>query len=609
MENPVPVIQIMSESLSNRIAAGEVVQRPASVVKELIENSLDAKATDIVIQIEEGGRELIRVVDNGVGMDRDDLLLAFEQHATSKLFDIADLAAIKTLGFRGEALASIASVSRIDARTCNNDMGEGFRLLINGGKVDRLEGAAMKQGTSITVRNLFFNTPARKKFLKSANAEYRHIVEIVRRFALARPNIRFHLTANDKDVYILPPEDLSSRLNRIFSKRLTENCITVHEEEPPLILKGFMGTRELVRRKSGEQYLYVNGRLVTDRMMNSAVYAAYGGHLDKGEFPFFVLYLSLPPAEVDVNVHPAKTEVKFRNEWQIYQFIRQSCELAIREWTGDSSGISPSGGLNEQVFFSGKRPLPAAAPPRLEGEQLSFSGKDEKNKTLRRMEKSSFSANEFSLDDRIRRFEKSITEGTTDDAHLLLNERNFWQAHGKYIFTQISSGVVVIDQRAAHTRILYDRAIKALQQTSSSTSQQLLFPVTLELSPDDFSILLEMVPSLEKLGFSMREFGRFSILIEAVPADLQWLEEGKVVLQILDDYKNSRRLHNPVSEKIAMAYAQRAAVRRGEELTPTEMQRLTDELFQTENPYLSPTGKPVIIRLTLNELDRRFERN
>jgi DNA mismatch repair protein MutL len=410
-------------------------------------------------------------------------------------------------------------------------------------------------------------------------------VEIVRRFALARPDIRFHLSANDKDVYILPPEDLSSRLNRIFSKRLTENCMTVHEKEPPLSLKGFMGTRELVRRKSGEQYLYVNGRLVTDRMMNSAVYAAYGGHLDKGEFPFFVLYLSLPPEEVDVNVHPAKTEVKFRNEWQIYQFIRQSCELALREWTGDLSGINQS------------------------GEQLSFSGKNEKDKTFQGTEKSSFSANEFSLDDRIRRFEKSITEGTPDDVHPLLNERNFWQAHGKYIFTQISSGVVVIDQRAAHTRILYDRAIKALQQASSSASQQLLFPVTLELSPDDFSILLEMVPSLEKLGFSMREFARYSILIEAVPADLQWLEEGKVVLQILDDYKNSRRLHNPVSEKIALAYAERAAIRRGEELTPAEMQRLTDELFQTNNPYLSPSGKPVIIRLTLNELDRRFERN
>jgi len=464
MESPVPVIQIMSELLSNRIAAGEVVQRPASVVKELIENSLDANATDIVIQIEDGGRELIRVVDNGSGMDRDDLLLAFEQHATSKLFDMEDLTAIKTLGFRGEALASIASVSRIDARTCNNDMGEGFRLLINGGKVDRLEGAAMKRGTSIAVRNLFFNTPARKKFLKSANAEYRHIVEIVRRFALARPNIRFHLSANEKDVYILPPEDLSSRLNRIFSKRLTENCITVHEEEPPLTLKGFMGTRELVRRKSGEQYLYVNGRLVTDRMMNSAVYAAYGGHLDKGEFPFFVLYLSLPPTEVDVNVHPAKTEVKFRSEWQIYQFIRRSCEVAMKEWTGDSSGISQSGELNEQDFFSGKRSVPAAAPPRLEGEQLSFSGKDERDTLIKGMNKSSFSANEFSLDERIRRFEKSITEAAPDDTHPLLTERNFWQAHGKYIFTQISSGVVVIDQRAAHTRILYDRAIKALKQ-------------------------------------------------------------------------------------------------------------------------------------------------
>lgn len=604
-----PVIQIMSESLSNRIAAGEVVQRPSSVVKELIENSLDAGATEIVIQSEDGGRELIRVSDNGTGMDRDDLLLAFEQHATSKLFDIEDLTAIKTLGFRGEALASIASVSRVDARTCNNEkMSEGFRLILNGGTVDRLEGVAMKQGTSITIRNLFFNTPARKKFLKSANSEYRHIVEVVRRFALARPGIRFHLTADDRDVYVLPPEDLSSRLRRIFSKRIMENCIEVHEKEPPLSLKGYMGTRELVRRKSGEQYLYVNGRLVTDRMMNSAVYSAYGSHLDKGEFPFFVLFLTLLPEDVDVNVHPAKTEVKFRSEWQIYQFIRRSCEQAIRDWSGDDIEAQRPSPMDFKNFSAGGRPMPQSAPPRLEGEQLTFRNEGEKD-SPDISTGASLSEEKLSLDERLRRFEKSLTGEMPDEPHPLMTERNFWQAHGRYMFTQISSGVVIIDQRAAHTRILYDRAIKSLQKASASASQQLLFPVSLELSPDDFSILLEIVPSLEKLGFSMREFGKYTILIEAVPADLQWLEEGKVVLQILDDYKASQRLHNPVSEKIALAYAERAAIRRGEEMTPAEMQRMTDELFQTDNPYLSPTGKPVIIRLTLNELDRRFERN
>lgn len=598
-----PQIQIMSDSLSNRIAAGEVVQRPASVVKELIENCLDSDADEIIIQIEDGGRELIRVTDNGSGMERDDLLLAFEQHATSKLFDIEDLTSIKTLGFRGEALASIASVSRIDARTCNNDRSEGFRLLMNGGKVDRLEGVAMRQGTSVTVRNLFFNTPARKKFLKSANSEYRYIVETVRRFALGRPHIRFHLSADGRDVFILPPSELKDRLRQVFSPRYSENLITVHEEEPPFILKGYLGLRELVRRKGGEQYLFINGRLVSDRMMNSAVYSAFGTDLDKGEFPFFLLFLTVPAEDVDVNVHPAKTEVKFRNEWQVYQFIRRCTELALKDFTVKA----PVSNMDFQSFVAGGI-NPGSVPPRLDGEQITLAVKTSGEKNPAPEKPLSSSSEVFSLDERIRRFEESVT-GTSDiSASPLMTEKNFWQAHGKYIFTQISSGVVVIDQRAAHTRILYDRSLKALRQASSAASQQLLFPVTLEMSPDDFSILLEIVSSLEKLGFSMREFGKNSILVEAVPADLQWLDEGRVVLQILDEYKASRRLHNPVSEKIALAYAERAAIHRGESMTPAEMQRLTDELFQTENPYLSPKGKPVIIRLTLNELDRRFEK-
>lgn len=597
----------MPEFLCNRIAAGEVVQRPASVVKELIENSLDAGATEIIIQINDGGRELIRVIDNGTGMDQDDLLLAFEQHATSKLFHVDDLAEVKTLGFRGEALASIASVSRIEAKTCNNSRAEGFRLFMNGGKVDCLEGVAMKQGTSITVRNLFFNTPARKKFLKSTNAEYRHCVEIVRRFAISRPSVRFHFTADEREVYRLPPEDLSSRLRRIFSPRVMENCIAIHQEEPPLTLVGFMGARDLVRRKSGEQYFYVNGRLVTDRLMNSAVYSAYGASLDKGEFPFFVLFLTLPLKEVDVNVHPAKTEVKFKNEWIIYQFIRQSCEQALKHWLveTDRKETSLTSNFQEAEFQSLKTP----ALPRLEGEQLTFSDTS-KNSEPQAGSKTSFEQpSMLSLDDRIRRFEKSISDEMfySDEPHSITIERNFWQAHGKYIFTQISSGIVIIDQRAAHTRILYDRALKSLQQISASASQQLLFPISLELSPDDYSLLLEIIPSLEKLGFSMREFGKYTILLEAIPADLHWLEEGKVVMQILDDYKASRRLHNPISEKVANSYAERAAIRRGEIMTPAEMQRLTDELFQTDNPYMSPSGKPIIIQLTLNELKRRFE--
>ena len=311
-------IRILPEQLANKIAAGEVVQRPASAVKELMENAIDAGATDILISIENGGKDVIRVVDNGDGMSEDDLLLAFEQHATSKIAQIDDLENIRTLGFRGEALPSIASVSMTEAQTCLKDSMEGRRLIINGGEIQSVEPVPMKPGTHITVRRLFYNTPARRKFLKSPKTEYRHIIDTVRRFALGYPNLRFQLFSNDSEIFILEPSDLKKRIVDVFSPHYEQKLIAVEGNDGFMNVNGYVGGLDLVRKKSGEQYLFVNNRLVNDRLMNSAVYSAFSPMVEKGEYPFFVLKLFLPPQDIDVNVHPQKTEIKYRNAYFIY---------------------------------------------------------------------------------------------------------------------------------------------------------------------------------------------------------------------------------------------------------------------------------------------------
>ncbi|MEA3391795.1 MAG: DNA mismatch repair endonuclease MutL [Candidatus Marinimicrobia bacterium] len=591
-------IRILSEQLANKIAAGEVVQRPASVVKELMENAIDAGATDILISIENGGKDVIRVVDNGEGMSEDDLLLAFEQHATSKIVQLDDLENIRTLGFRGEALPSIASVSMTDAQTCQKGSTEGRRLLINGGEIQSIEPVPMKQGTHITVRRLFYNIPARRKFLKSPNTEYRHIIDIVRRFALGYPNLRFQLFSNDNEIFILGPSDLKKRIVDVFSPHYEQKLIAVEGNDGFMSLNGFVGGLDLVRKKSGEQYLFVNNRLVNDRLMNSAVYAAFTPMIEKGEYPFFVLKLFLPPQDIDVNVHPQKTEIKYRNEWQGYHFIRNSVANILK----DTLRIVPS----------------MERPP----VTLSFGQQATHYKNIfseqQRMPLDSMPANrppeppvlpdDHPLTRRIEQFNNNLQQ-----THGHLSNGNgkvvsLWQAHNKYIFAQIASAIIVIDQHAAHERILFEKALKTFTVSSAQASQQLLFPVSLELSPDDFSLLGDVANEFESLGFALRAFGKNTMLIEAVPADLRNIDEGRVVLEILDNYRERKESRHNKTYNMAASYACKAAIKTGDSLEPIEMQNLVDQLFQCESPYACPHGRPTIVNLTIDELDRRFKR-
>lgn len=590
-------IRILSEQLANKIAAGEVVQRPASVVKELIENAIDAGASEILVSIVNGGKDEIRVVDNGSGMGEDDLLLSFEQHATSKIANLDDLENIRSLGFRGEALPSIASVGMVDARTCLQGETEGRRLIINGGEIQGVEPVSMQPGTHITVRRLFYNTPARRKFLKSPNTEYRHIVDTVRRFALCYPELRFRLYSNDAEIFILEPAELKQRITDVFSPHYEQKLIELEAADGSHQILGYIGGLDLVRNKGGEQYLFVNDRLVNDRLMNSAVYSAFSPMVEKGEYPFFVLKLRLSPRDIDVNVHPQKTEIKFRNEWQVYNFIRNSVSGSLR----DNVKVIPGMGeqpespiFNPPVYrpqhYEGSRQqitldMPPAAkppvPPKL----------PEEHPLTRRIE-------QFNQNSRI--FERS-SESSNRGISL-------WQAHNKYIFAQIASAVIIIDQHAAHERILFEKALKTFSGASAQASQQLLFPVSLELSPDDFSLLADVLNEFGKLGFSLRAFGKNTMLIEAVPADLRSIDEGRVVLEILDYYRERRETRPNKQYNMAASYACKAAIKTGDPLEPAEMQNLVDQLFQTNTPYACPHGRPTIINLTLDELDKRFKR-
>lgn len=590
-------IRILTEQLANKIAAGEVVQRPASVVKELMENAIDAGATDILISIENGGKDVIRVVDNGDGMSEDDLLLSFEQHATSKIAQIDDLENIRTLGFRGEALPSIASVSMTEAQTCQKGSTEGRRLIINGGEVQSIEPVPMKPGTHVTVRRLFYNTPARRKFLKSPNSEYRHIVDTVRRFALGYPNLRFQLFSNDNEVFILDPSDLKKRIVDVFSPHYDQKLIAVEGNDGFMSLNGFVGGLDLVRKKSGEQYLFVNNRLVNDRLMNSAVYAAFTPMIEKGEYPFFVLKLFLPPQDIDVNVHPQKTEIKYQNEWQVYHFIRNSITAILK----DTLRIIPSMDQPPVTLSFGQQAY------RLQNSISEQQRMSLDNMPASRPPEPPSLPDDHPLTRRIEQFNNNL-QNTQPRSNGNEKVVSLWQAHNKYIFAQIASAIIIIDQHAAHERILFEKALKTFTASSAQASQQLLFPVSLELSPDDYSLLGDVVNEFEDLGFSLRSFGKNTMLIEAVPADLRNIDEGRVVLEILDNYRENKESRHNKTYNMAASYACKAAIKTGDPLQPVEMQNLVDQLFQCESPYACPHGRPTIVNLTIDELDRRFKR-
>ena len=584
-------IHRMTSALADQIAAGEVVERPASVVKELIENAIDAGATRISVLVEQGGQRLIQVTDNGRGMDAADLGLAFERHATSKVRSAADLAAIATLGFRGEALPSIASVAKVVARSSTGPE-EGHEITVEGGQAGSVKPAPPVGGTAIKVRNLFYNTPARRKFLKAPRTENQHIIEVVRRFALCCPDIAFDLTHGDKEVFRLPVSDLAGRIGAVFARHYKQSVRPVALSKEPFTVEGYVGNLSLVRGRPKEQYIFLNGRSVQDRLLNSAVYGAYQSLVSRGEYPFFVLRISMPLEAVDVNVHPAKSEVRFRDEWRVYHVVK----LAVTEAIKDIPGMIPD---FERPF--GPAPYPAAGGPGLASALPPDSG------TLFEQAPKPAGGDESGESGKLAGESRT---GSHEQRPLLpevpYNPELIWQVHNKYIFSQVASGVVMIDQHVAHERVLYEDALKAFNG-SSRPSQSVLFPQVLELAADEYSRLIDMIPYLERLGFRLREFGHQTVIIEGLPIDVAWGREQEIITDVLDR-TDGRMEGAEVFEKMAASYSCKAAVKAGDPLTLEEMRNVVDRLFATENPYYCPHGRPTVVHLSSAELDRRFER-
>lgn len=582
-------IKILSEDLTNKIAAGEVVDRPASIVKELVENSIDAGADEISVVLKHGGKSLIQVVDNGSGMTRDDAVLAVQRHTTSKIGTYDDLHNIQTLGFRGEALASIASVSRMELKTMTAKEMSGTLLKIEGGVIDDVTDAGGTRGTSVSVKNLFYNTPARRKFLKTDETEYRHILGVLQRFMLGYFQINFQIYHNDQQVYLLKPTEPKQRIIDVLGNRYQDSLVEVEDKGTLMTIWGFIGNQDSAKKSRGDQFLFLNGRYIINRALNHAIVSSYGTIIPRGEFPMYALFMEIEPRRVDVNVHPTKMEVKFADERLVYSLLRAAVKRAL-----SSGEIIPS-------LSPAYRPAP---------QPISKPNADRfSQQTVIPLYETTPSP------ERTPPFQQQPQEQVEREPVVIqmprrepkFERQNVWQLHNQYIVSQIKSGLIVIDQHVAHERILYERALKMFEDNNPG-SQQLLFPQVIELSPEEMTYLMEMLPFLEKIGFVIKGFGGNTVVLEGVPSGLKISQPETIISEILDEFKNNKSSSLDIRDNVAKSYSCKMAIKKGNPLSKQEMNLLIDQLFATQSPYFCPHGRPVIVNISLEELDKRFGR-
>jgi len=585
-------IKILPSQIANKIAAGEVVDRPAAVVKELIENSIDAQATQISVVLEQSGKNLIQVIDNGLGIPEEEVRLAFERHATSKIETAGDLDRIMTLGFRGEALPSIASVSRVEMKSCTSGQELGILLSLDGGQMSRQEKIAIKPGTVITVKNLFFNTPARRNFLRSDMTELNHIIKVLKRFILSYPEIGFHVTHNDKELYDLPAVPLDERIVQVLGKELYEGMVFVRENLDQIELEGYICRPDQARGNNDNQFIFLNKRAIQNRSLNHAVMLGYSNLIERAQYPQFILFLQIPPQLIDINVHPTKMEVRFSNERAIYQLFLSVVRNSIQ-----SEKIVPQFSLGEVEK---------------NWTEMKNHYKNFRSSAIERPVETPVDQNQLSIGYSQPDQDKALIFGKSEQLPPVSNESSeqprLWQVHQRYICSQVKSGLVIIDQHVAHERVLYEKFLGYLNQKKRVPSQKLLFPQTLELALEDYLIYSEIKNWLDEIGFSITDLSGRTVLIESIPADVKVGYEGKILLEIIDYYRENQSSQYSAHEKIAAAFSCKSAIKSGEKLTQTEMTSLIDQLFATKEPYFCPHGRPVIVTLSLDEIDKKFKR-
>lgn len=677
------IIQLLPDSIANQIAAGEVVQRPASVVKELLENSVDAKAKSVQVIIREAGRNLIQIVDDGMGMTEIDARMSFERHATSKIRSSDDLFRIRTMGFRGEALASIAAVAQIEMRTRRADDELGTLIRIEGSDIKAQEAVSCLPGTNLLIKNLFFNVPARRNFLKSNSVEMRHIIDEFQRVALANPEVTFSLFHNDQEIYNLPAGKLSRRIIDMFGKSYREQLNQCEEKTPYVTVRGYIGKPESAKKARNEQFFFVNNRFIKHNYLHHAVIGAYEGTLPEGSHPFYVLFIDIDPSHIDINIHPTKTEIKFDDERSVYAIMMAAVRKAVGVYNltpsldfeldvNFLSGVRPSAAKTAVVEAKSNNPATArpitpswgqsepAAPARPVSERSSL-----RSTALDKAAGSSFdipkksdprpSVNNWqTLTDETVRVETPIQSANNDQGNndwlgpatehtavaddlpaevttsspitlgsrvnqlqvglepsepnvpVLIEDDTIVQVQNRYLLAPIKSGMMLIDQRRAYERILYDQFHAALTKRNGA-SQQLLFPKTITLMPVDFQLALELRDELANLGFEFDELGANTFVIRGVPTLTMGENEEELFANLLAQLRaDTGRLKLDKIESMARSLARRSAIRHVTRLSPTERRALVDQLFASANPSYTPSGEPVTSVLTLDKIAGLF---
>jgi DNA mismatch repair protein MutL len=598
------VIKLLPDSVANQIAAGEVIQRPASVVKELLENSVDAGGNWIRVIIKDSGKTLIQIIDDGAGMSETDARLSFERHATSKITTAQDLFAIKTKGFRGEALASIAAVAMVELKTRKEESDTGIKVAISGSKVESQEPCSCPPGSSFSVKNLFFNIPARRKFLKSDNTELRHIVTEFQKIVLAHPEITFSLHHNDSEIYNLAPGNLRQRIVGVFGKQINQDLISVETDTTLIKINGFIGKPENARRTYGEQFFFVNSRFMKHPYFHKAVVEAYQNILPAEAIPSYFIYMEADPASIDINIHPTKTEIKFEDERSIWQMLMASVKEALGRFN-----IAPSLDFDNEVLIdipvrSSSTYIPDPPSIKINAEFNPFDSDErqrERSGFVERFEKENVSNWEKLYSSLVSNNESTERFDRIDDTH-----RKFFQVKNKYIICPVKSGLMLIDQKRAHERILYEKFLKCLSDEQAVTQAD-MFPVIMELNPADYVILTEIEESLEKLGVRIKHEGKNSISIIGRPSDTISSDPVEMMEILLEDYKSTDTDPSKgAKEKISAAMASASAIPYGKPLGQSEMEDLFDTLFACLSPNYSPGGKPVISIITTEEIDKRF---
>ena len=608
------IIQLLPDHVANQIAAGEVVQRPASVVKELLENAVDARATDIKLILKDAGKALVQVIDNGLGMSVTDARLCFERHATSKIRQAEDLFSLHTKGFRGEALASIAAIAHMEMKTKQDQEELGTHIVIEGSKFVSQDVAVLPKGTSFAVKNLFFNIPARRNFLKSDTVEYRHVIDEFQRVALAHPKIHFTFYHNGSEMFNLPPSTLRQRIVNVFSGKTNEKLVPVQEETEIISIQGFVSKPEFAKKNRGEQFFFVNDRFIKSGYLHHAVMAAYDGILKDGAQPSYFLYLSVPPNTIDINIHPTKTEIKFDDEHALYAILRASIKHSLGQFNvAPVLDFDRDSNLDTPYHY---KDLEGATPTiQVDGNFNPFSD-DKPNKHFSNYKKSEPTANWESLYVGLKQdtdeigniaFEnEEVTSSLFNDEEVDHAVHKTYQIHKKYIVSSIKSGMVIVDQQRAHQRVLYEQFLVNMTVLQAS-SQQLLFPLNLFFSSSEMELIGELQLSLMNTGFVFEETNKDHIVISGIPVNVTESEVSIVLEQLLSDLQDGIPENSfSQNDTIAKSMAKSLAVKTGTHLTEKEQENLVNGLFACKDPNVSPFHKPPFITMRVEELDKKF---